>query len=103
MMAMKISYEDLQIISSCLTSVKDDNFTKSLNHFLENKKDDYYFCGRQTVENTPNLEIKTEQLERIVSYVDKTQYKSIYDNVKSVYESARVSFQKIIFLYGRGK
>ena len=43
MMAIKISYDDLQIISSCLTSIKNDEFTKSLDNFLKIKKDDYYF------------------------------------------------------------
>lgn len=100
MMAIKISYEDLKIISSCLTSAKDDEFTKSLDDFLKEKKDEYYFYGRE-VECARILEIKIHQLERIISYVDSVKYNSIYKNLNSIYQSALVSFQKSIFLYGR--
>lgn len=100
MMAMKISYDDLQIISSCLTSVKDDDFTKSLDNFLKERKDDYYFCGRD-VKEIQSLEITIRQLGRIVSYVDLKKYKTVYENINSVYQAALGSSQDIVFLYGR--
>lgn len=99
MMAIKISYEDLQIISSCLTSIKNDEFAILLDSFLEIKKDDYYFYGREVGVQT--LEITTNQLEQIISYIDSVKYNSIYKNLNSIYQSALVSFQKSIFLYGR--
>ena len=99
MMAIKISYEDLQIISSCLTSIKDDEFTILLDNFFEIKKDDYYFYGREVGVQT--LEITTDQLEQIISYIDSVKYTLIYKNLNSIYQSALVSFQKSIFLYGR--
>ena len=45
MMSITITYDDLKIISSSLTNSKDDKFTQSLDEFLKNKKDDYYFYG----------------------------------------------------------
>jgi len=99
MMAIKISYDDLQIISSCLTIVKNDEFTKSLDNFLKIKKDDYYFYGREVGVQT--LEITTNHLEQIMLHIDSVKYNSIYKNLNSIYQSALVSFQKSIFLYGR--
>lgn len=98
-MAIKISYEDLQIISSCLTSVNDE-FTKSLDNFLKVKKDDYYFYGRE-VNCTKTLEITTNQLEQILSYIDSGKYDSIHKNLNSIYQSSLCSKQKSVFLYGR--
>lgn len=99
MMAIKISYDDLRIISSCLTSIKNDEFTILLDNFLEIKKDDYYFYGREV--GVKSLEITTNRLEQIISYIDSVKYNSIYKNLNSIYQSALVSFQKSIFLYGR--
>ena len=100
MMTTKISHNDLQIISSCLTSIKDDEFTQLLSEFLKDKKDDYYFSGREPID-AKNLEISITQLERIISYVDSRQYDSIHKNLNFVYQSAIGSFQKLVFLYGR--
>lgn len=99
-MAIKTDYDDLKKIQNCLTSNKDDKFTESLNDFLKEKKDDYYYSGKESVDAI-NLEISIAQLERIISYVEKRQYPSIYKSLKSVYLYAIRSFQKSIFLYGR--
>jgi len=100
MMAIKISYDDLQIISNYLTSIKNDEFTKSLDNFLKVKKDDYYFYGRE-VECAKTLEITTNQLEIILSYIDSGKYDSIHKNLNSIYQSSLCSKQKSVFLYGR--
>jgi len=99
-MMIKISYKDLQIISSCLTSIKDDSFTQSFNQFLKEEKDDYYVYGRDTGIET--FEITIQQLKRIISYVSIHQHDDSV-NLNTIYQTALVSSQKSIFIGGKNR
>jgi len=100
MMAIKISHEGLKIISSCLTSIKDDEFTKSLDDFIKEKKDDYYFSGRESID-VNSLKIEIFQLERILAYRDMQENNNLYEILNSIYQSAIGTGQKSVYLYRR--
>jgi len=96
-MAVKISYENLQIIS---TLHNEDRFAKALKEFLKEEKSTYYFYGYNPI-NAKSIEIKFFQLLQIMAHIDSRRYPSLYDTLNSIFISAEISNQKSIFLYGR--
>lgn len=99
-MAIKISYGDLEIISDRL--LDNENFTKLFKDFIAERKDDYYFSGRD-IDCVKVLEITTEQLKNILDKLSRVnrKYPSLYNNIRGIYQSAIISYQERIFLYGR--
>lgn len=99
-MAFRLSYDQLKTISDCLASNKDYPFVESLNIFLKDKKDDYYFSGRESIDAT-SLQIEVFQLGRILGYLDIRENDNSYEILNSVYQSAIGTGQKSVYLYGR--
>ena len=99
-MATKISFDELKIIFNCLANDVDEQFTKSLNIFLKTKNDDYYIYGREPVDAT-SLQIRIRLLKQILNFVDKISHHSLHMTLNSVLQSALLTNQTSVFLYGR--
>ncbi len=103
-MAIKISFDELKIISECLTNDIDKQFAESLNVFLKTKNDDYYFYGREPVD-AKSIQIRITLLCQILSLVVQISYSSssLYVTLNSILQSAYLTNQTSVFLYGRKK
>lgn len=101
MTTIDISYQDLMALSENLSSLNDE-FTQLYNNFLKDKKDDYYFCGREPVD-VKYVEIIIIQLKKILEYLSHTNKRlsTSYDKINTVYQAGRVTGQVSVFLYGR--
>lgn len=102
-MATKISFDELKIIFECLTINVDKQFTESLHIFLKTKNDDYYIYGREPVD-AKSIKIRIALLQQILSFVAQMSHNSsLYVTLNSILQSAYLTNQMHVFLYGRKK
>ena len=100
-MANKVSFDELKmVLSRCLSNDIDRQFSESLKILLKKRSDNYYFYGRAPVD-AAFLQIQTGLLKKILNIVDKVSYNSLHVTLNSILQSALMTKQTSVFLYGR--
>ena len=100
-MANKVSFDELKmVLSRCLSNDIDRQFSESLKFLLKKRSDNYYFYGRAPVD-AAFLQIQTSLLKKILVLVDKVSHNSLHVTLNSILQSALLTHQTSVFLYGR--